>query len=318
VGPPDGALPAGFQPASITRISLQNGWLLGDAPCAAGTCLALARTRDGGDTWHGVPAPSIAADAVDEIRFANERDGWLFGSSMWATHDGGSTWQQVTGMAGVRRLEIASGRAYAIATGSSDTGQLFTALTGGDAWSLVDQTPVFGELALHGSVGYVMGGDGRVRAVSPSGLTALGQVCADGGISGLAIAGNTTVVALCGEEGGGAMGSSAKHITVSNDGGKTFEAAGDAPLGGTGAWLAAASPTTYVVGAVSGATFIYRSTDGGVTWQTVFDDETVLGLVDLGFTDAKHGVMIMQSEPTSTLLTTSDGGATWTKAAIHD
>ena len=38
---------------------------------------------------------------------------------------------------------------------------------------------------------------------------------------------------------------------------------------------------------------------------------------DLGFTDTLHGAAVLRAQP-SVLLTTSDGGATWTKASIHD
>jgi hypothetical protein len=268
-----------------------------------------------------VPAPPAPAGGVDEVRFANEHDGWLFGSTLWATHDGGGTWQQVPGLTGVTRLEVASGRAYALVSGGSDTSQAFTAPSSSDTWTLVDPTPVISnDLALRGNTGYVIGTDGRVRALSPGGLTALGLPCDatdSSGAGGLAIADSTTMAVLC--AGDGAMGSSAKHLRVATDGGKTFAAAGDAPLGGTQTWLTAASATTYVVGASSGATSLYRSTDGGATWQTVFQEGNGgAQLIDLGFTDAKHGVVVMNGAPTPTLLTTSDGGATWTKAAIHD
>ena len=60
------------------------------------------------------------------------------------------------------------------------------------------------------------------------------------------------------------------------------------------------------------APVIYRTTDGGNTWKTVFTD-TGGGapLTDLGFTDPTHGVAVLGATPDPKLLVSSDAGATW-------
>ena len=67
----------------------------------------MRQTQDGGQTWLGLPAPAAAAEffpsfpqpagrvagGVSDVRFATARDGWAFGPSFYATHDGGQTWR---------------------------------------------------------------------------------------------------------------------------------------------------------------------------------------------------------------------------------
>jgi len=67
-----------------------------------------------------------------------------------------------------------------------------------------------------------------------------------------------------------------------------------------------------VVAATSGASYLYRTTDEGKTWKTVFTD-TGGGapLTDLGFTDPSHGVVVLGAMPDAKLLVSSDAGATW-------
>jgi photosystem II stability/assembly factor-like uncharacterized protein len=73
-----------------------------------------------------------------------------------------------------------------------------------------------------------------------------------------------------------------------------------------------------VITATSGASFLYRTTDAGATWTTVFEDGSGgAPIADLGFTDATHGFAVLGTQP-SVLLTTTDGGASWTKTAIHE
>src|SRR5262249_53199625 len=98
---PGGAVPAGFQPQSVTFISASDGWVLGSAPCGARDCLAVLRTGDGGKTWRSVPAPPAdlttlgGKPGIYQLVFADSRDGLAYGPRLYATHDGGSAWQRV-------------------------------------------------------------------------------------------------------------------------------------------------------------------------------------------------------------------------------
>ncbi|HVF03536.1 MAG TPA: hypothetical protein VNA20_01730 [Frankiaceae bacterium] len=82
----------------------RTGWALGRR-CVGGRCRAvLRRTTDGGATWQVANAPAGSWRADDEampphrvssVAFADERNGWLFGQNVFATHDGGRTWREV-------------------------------------------------------------------------------------------------------------------------------------------------------------------------------------------------------------------------------
>lgn len=159
-----GYLPPNFQPYSVTWVSQNTGWIMGPAGtpghCGAhqdsAICTSVARTSDGGTTWHGLPAPPVGGPGgltgVTGLRFLNGSDGWAFGPELWATDDGGEHWHPVsTGNASVTDLETVNGRAYAlfghcgtaggnkIANCSSYT--LETATAGSDTWTPVAGVP---------------------------------------------------------------------------------------------------------------------------------------------------------------------------------
>jgi hypothetical protein len=174
-----GYLPPNFQPYSVTWDSLSTGWIMGPAGtpghCGAQqnstVCTSIAQTSDGGQTWHGLPAPPVggpmAATGVTGLRFLNASYGWAFGPELWATDDGAENWHKVnTGGASVTDLETMNGRAYALfgdctapagMNGDTIAGcrsyTLETATAGSDNW-----TPV-----------------GGVPAALPAGTTALGS-----------------------------------------------------------------------------------------------------------------------------------------------
>ena len=104
--PKGGYLPPNFQPYSVTWDSLNTGWIIGPAGTSGqcdnpnpDICTSVARTDDGGRTWHGLPAPDTGSpdggpDGVGGIRFLDGTNGWAFGPELWATHNGGETLDQ--------------------------------------------------------------------------------------------------------------------------------------------------------------------------------------------------------------------------------
>lgn len=101
---------ARFTPASISFPSAGRGWALGTGPCnTKQRCLGLLETRNGGRTWSVRPLPAsllppaAAAASRLQVRFADARNGWIYGSldsdsadampALWSTHDGGATWR---------------------------------------------------------------------------------------------------------------------------------------------------------------------------------------------------------------------------------
>jgi hypothetical protein len=198
-------VPANFQPTSITFVSSQAAWVIGQAgtpgTCAnkdAYICTSIARTGDAGQTWQGGPAPDTTgpsgATGVSAIRFLNATYGWAFGPELWATGNGGATWSQVgTSGARVTDLETSGGRAYALwangcpaPSGGSSSAfaagctsyTLMTATAGSGHWTPVGRAtseltnggaPTSAVLALTGSNGYLLAPDGALYSGSIGG-----------------------------------------------------------------------------------------------------------------------------------------------------
>jgi hypothetical protein len=197
-----GYLPPNFRPFSVTWDSTSTGWIMGPAGtpghCGAqqdsSICTSIAQTSDGGQTWHGLPAPPVggpmAATGVTGLRFLNASYGWAFGPELWATDDGGEHWHKVdTGGSSVTDLETVDGRAYALfgdcVPPAGTTGDtiadchsytLETATAGSDSWTPVGGVPAAlstGTTALGGAVLELAGPAGQVPAtgylVAPDG-----------------------------------------------------------------------------------------------------------------------------------------------------
>ena len=185
-------MPAGFQPVSVTFVSPLAGWVLGVGDCGTQACVAIARTRDGGHTWQGIPAPRTtlsgvaigglatsvvagvapagsAGAGVSGLRFADELDGWAFGPDLWATHDGGTTWHRISipgeSQARVVALEVSGGYAYAAVypSASTSTVRIASSPVGTDAWTLSQVSVPLGagpvpssQLVMAGGAGWLL------------------------------------------------------------------------------------------------------------------------------------------------------------------
>ena len=96
---PAGApVPAGFRAASVTFVSASECFVLGTAP-STGT--ALLRSLDRGQTWVrlkapvaplGAPSTSTSVATAWGMRFASPSHGFIFGRRLWETTDGGAHW----------------------------------------------------------------------------------------------------------------------------------------------------------------------------------------------------------------------------------
>ena len=191
---PSGAVPANFQPSSVTFVSPNVGWVIGQAGTPGKcnnvnpyVCTSIARTNDAGKTWQGGPAPSTTgpsgAQGVSGLRFLDGVSGWAFGPELWATHDAGHTWTKVE-IHGQRvtDLETAGDRAYALFATCSGTNahsfatnctsfSLMTTIATSDDWVPVSAatsdlanggSSTSAVLALTGSDGYLLAPDGTL------------------------------------------------------------------------------------------------------------------------------------------------------------
>jgi hypothetical protein len=316
-------IPAHFAPASFTAISELTWWLLGPAPCAfvgeQPPCGAIVRTTDGGRHFIGLEAPRaslagrLASSGYSQIRFADIKDGFAYDPNLYATHDGGTTWNPVDISGQVIDLAISDGEVYAVVSpNGTDSGHLMRAPVGKDQWSTVTAAGL-----VSGGL-WVLGPEVIVQSSNGAGFGNDVLVSTDGGASfsshpapspGLPCdfqAQSPPVIwAHCatGTESG---------VWYSSDFGTNFSPAhraGLAPLPNS-ALFAAASDTTAVVGYQQ----LYRTADAGSTWTSV----EVPGVVEwayLGFTDATHGVGIgyvgSVSSANERLYYTTDGGQSY-------
>ena len=161
--PPGGPVPRGFLPASVTFVSARDGWVLGTTKtCAHAPCTSVLRTTNGGRSWAGIPAPKFrlaslgTSQGLQRLRFATRRDGFAYGSQLWVTHNGGSSWHRVRQVPGlISDLETAGGAAYAVTTtGTAQRQTVYESPVGRDAWHRVSGLAVtsgyggLGEIAL--------------------------------------------------------------------------------------------------------------------------------------------------------------------------
>jgi hypothetical protein len=336
------AIPADFQPLSVTFVSADMGWVLGSAGCGSNTCPVIVRTLDGGRTWTRIAAPETSIDfggnffgndfqagsGVTGLRFADPLDGWAFGPGLWATHDGGTTWKQFTipGLpdGAVLALEASAGAVQLAAYDGNTTFRIASSPVSSDAWLLSGlKVPVGAgpvpevQLVLQGEAGWVLENDrvvtagarlvgGTWEAWQPPCLTFMGPAT-------LAAANARELNAVCtaGVWGPAPSGQQGDHLYRSSDGGQTFVETG--PQLSVSGPVAAPSPSTIVV--AGGQSQIVVSVDGGLTWKaaSLAGQSASFYVGYLGFTTATQGVLITSDSGGRTqLLMTRDGGHTWT------
>jgi photosystem II stability/assembly factor-like uncharacterized protein len=327
-GPPGGPVPYGFRPVSTTFVSASEGWVLGTAPCTYKPCTSVVRTTDGGATWGGIPAPRFplaqwpGQRGLSYIRFADPLDGFVFGSQLWVTHDGGVNWHHVPLPGRIADLETAAGVVYAAVMTSRGTVTVYTSPAGGGRWIPVPGLPAgvpgyaaLGAITLHGTAGWIILGN-RLYA-SRTGLSWAEEPvrCADGyAMASAGASGPRRVTLLC--VGDPALGSSGKILYSSRDGGASFRRAGAPPLGGDQFDLLAQPTARHLfIATSSGATWLYVTGDGGHTWgEALRLVDGGLGWSDFGFTTRCQGVAI-EGNPVqgSRMYMTWDAGRTWRK-----
>jgi len=127
----------------VSFVSASNGWVLGRGNCAE--CAALRETRDGGDTWTGLPPPpaplgyytSSPVRGVTQVAFADAASGFLYGPELLATSDGGRTWSRES-LPPVQDLVTGNGYAFALTSAAGGAPDLLwrTAI-GSGTWTML-------------------------------------------------------------------------------------------------------------------------------------------------------------------------------------
>jgi photosystem II stability/assembly factor-like uncharacterized protein len=345
-GPPGGPVPAGFTAQDFTFVSNDHGWLLGTAPCSSPPCTSITRTTDGGRTWVGIPAPRAdlepngqnGCDAdqpcVRGIRFANDGVGYAYGSTaLYLTTDGGAHWSRQSGQADA--IEIVNGTALRVSHDMPGCPpgcgyQVSTAPVGATSWRTVTAPgAVTGNAAQLLRVGHrafltvyrnpaggagnaqatllASGDDGQHWTTRPDPCGEPGGKEADSRQMAVAPDGSLTVLCQVRED-------QTVFVVTSTDGGATFGQHHPVPGGSGAGAVGAASARTLVVAA--GGT-LYRSADGGASWTSVAAAPVPSpggpggsgGSPVIGFQDGRTGRWVPGGR---TVLTTTDGAASWT------
>lgn len=334
--PAGGPVPRGFTATSVTFVSADEAFVLGTAPCAHAPCTSILRTLDRGTSWTGLPAPVVALGSPQQgtgtgvwgIRFASPSRGFVFGSGLWQTTDGGEHWARTSGPAGqIVSLEISHGQILAVTQSCSPSGACSVhgvlerrGLAGGP-WTRIG-TADPGPIATEAGVAAVLNVS-RVLTTSNGGMSLASHAtpCTSPGIEGasaVAVTAKDSLALLC--AGSAAAGSVDKTVYVSYDLGGSWTRAGSPPRGGDPGGLAGGTPRRLVVSAESGASWLYDSVNAGQSWGTAYQSgDGGLGFNDLGFTTTTDGAVVRAPVFTNgnslhapgQLLLTGDGGATW-------
>ena len=231
-------------------------------------------------------------------------------------------------------MEVSGDRVYAeVAEGTDkDTlgpAVLFSTDISNDSWQAVEgvttgPTGYPGEISTAGGSVWAMVHPG---VVTPEEITAYSLLfnnsdgvtwhkstlpCPSNTGASVAAASVSRVFIVC--SGGVAAGSQNKTAYLSTDGGDSYRRIGDPPFAGDFDGVAASS-LALVVGAASGATYIYTSFNEGRSWETTnLPQSGGLPLSDLGFTTATQGAVIFgvpEYPQWLQLLMTRDGGHNW-------
>jgi hypothetical protein len=165
-----------FNALSVSFDSLDQGWVLGTAPCTGGrSCLTLLETSNRGHTWskRGLPASllhnaerklggttaAVYGAASLNVRFANRDDGWIYGTlpgripksgvdflsygpTLWSTHDGGATWREqhlswAAHQPAIFDLEASSRTVYLEFLNPANQVSLASSPVGDDKWGVI-------------------------------------------------------------------------------------------------------------------------------------------------------------------------------------
>jgi hypothetical protein len=345
--------PAGFRPTSVTFV--QQGALgavigHGGQSCGPAPCTLVAGIRNYCGHWTQIAAPPAGppagASGVSQIRFADRQNGWAFGPALYATHNGGARWSEVTKVGGrVIDLSTVSGHVFAVGlAGCTGTGAryaagctsftLYKAATTGNGWLPVtggpgqvrpgglQLTPTYGYLLAGGHLysGPLSGGWTPVVASPASAVTpsCLGAARAPGLIAPTpdSSPNGGTLYLVCGITAG-----QRPTVYASGDGGRTWQARGTQglPAGATATSLAVSPAGQKYGGQIVLATSagIYFSA-GARTWRRAAVDRQVTGGFGfVGMTTATNGVAVPVTSGLHEVFITRDGGRSWRRSLIR-
>lgn len=266
---------------AVSFVDAQHGWI--------GFGASILATNDGGQQWHTV---YTATETISSLDFVSEQRGWaVIGEQVFATEDGGARWRELTSdsLAHSDRIDFVDEQHGWIATREGLRGSLLRTRDSGTTWQSVVQ-PCMANGYHPGTLSFV---DEQVGW------------------------------ALCGGEPG--TGMQLKELFRTSDGGQQWQSVARADFDSShpdglsvGGYLNAmffldATHGWYSAGS-SGFGGLSGSSDGGQTWHSFNLGGQGRIPVLLRFISPTQGyVLLAGGGRTRALVTTSDGGATWSQ-----
>lgn len=332
-----------FIPHSVSFVSSSVGWAWGPGPSAAKSGVGpgvLSRTDNYGKTWSKVSTPGIDFttqgsdnnfEYANGVRFVNAHLGFLFGSALYVTTDGGSAWAKVSSPGTVYDIEAGGGKVYALINNcgisvSCGTASLYQISNNGLLIQRVSSSPIFSwqaQLLVSGSSAFILtppttagSGPYKLWKLQASGFSKTFDTPCEfsGSLSAAMAAWSDVGLALvCGSPPG--AGEQIKTAYSSSDAGKTWSKGKlVGRLSGYITSLAAANANTWILGEGRGDLLVTH--DGGQTWSdlpiTGSDGGPGQGWGFVGFTNAHEAVAVPWTVNGSYLAFTNDGARNWT------
>lgn len=331
---------------SFTFINPSIGWRVTqrwNGTTGSRGAIGISRTNDGGLHW--TPLCSVPGLLIARILFADRRNGWLYGSRLYATHDGGRTWRRMPLHGSQTMVDLSGTSVWRLdsACGTAINHCHFTLLrsvAGSEHWHLASRPPVAPRIGssitrANAKVAWITGGASPTMNSQRLALVAttdggtnwqrLPMPCNRTGFGALygSLVAYTAVDLwlFCASE--PSAGSQAKSVFRSFDGGHSWRLIARSPVfGNSSAAVGSFSGSGYLndVAVTSpndawvalGRGTLIHSGDGGRTWHQAIPiqraDPGGGGVGPIQFVDPRHGWLL--SFP-SLLFRTIDGGQQW-------
>ena len=323
-----GPAPTGFSPADFSFIGASFGWALGN-DCGSAPCRAkVARTTNGGRTWHALPSLGGLAtneesgDSVRAIRFGNQDNGWLFGPALYATHNGGQSWKRLPTQGDVIALEQTKGTTWVVVSSCQAGGcklSLWTAPSSSDSFVMrsvipgTDANEKTYQLVRAGSThGWLSGwgnGDSQILRTTDGGKTwkEIANPCDTQGNYRQRLSRYDTrnLWLVCGSDAEG--DTQVSNVYHSTDAGSHWGSKNAGPKNAAFTDLQAFGATQ--LGLLSTTEGVMRTTDGGITWKQVVPPTGDFGTGKVETIDFTNGWAL----GFGTIYYTRDRGRTWGK-----
>jgi hypothetical protein len=275
--------------------------------------------------------------AVSDISFVDQDNGYLFGPSLFQTHDSGLTWHPASlPVTTVKSVVATGGYAYAMAYSGADIGvwSLWQNRVGTDTWLPVPlpalQGGSFNLYAEEGTLLLLGVGDdddaGQLWSSVDNGLswTAHAVPCSetDGGVSVGSIAlghpGAWLVDCFNGEQSQQEQHTQ-HHLYGTANGGNSWVRLGDPSDTGSPVSLADNGSGRAVLTVEGAASILSSSSDYGLRWTLGLSDDGGYGWAGLQFVSASTGFVVGPTyNAPEHLYRTDNGGVTWQTLSIAD